>query len=65
MAAYCSHAVWLLYLLNLNLIDYDIWSIMHEKVNTTSYPDVASSKQTIHQGWVSQTEAYVDAEDCA
>jgi hypothetical protein len=59
MAAYCSHAVWLVYSLDLNFIDYDISSIMHEKINTTSYPDVASSKQTIHQGWVSQTEAQV------
>jgi hypothetical protein len=52
MAVQWSNAVWLPYLLDLNLLDYCIWCMLPVKANTAAHhPNLESRGQTTLQEW--------------
>ena len=42
-----------------NPLDYSIWSVLQERVQGTSYPNMESPKAQIAEAWDTLTEAFI------
>ena len=42
-----------------NLLDYSIWSVLENKTNTTSHPNIGSLKTSIEEEWNKTSDEFI------
>jgi hypothetical protein len=65
MAEFWTVADWLPYSLDLNLLDFSVWSILQEKVQAMQHTSLASLCRSITRQWNRMSPAYVRRTCCS